>query len=707
PRPRAMANHLNPLLAEAMAAPELTRYGRALTTLDALDLPYILNALQQMGLSFTPGGRFSETELLQRLQVATPHHRLFSRLLRILAEKGMLRREDERWEILPAPPLPHQDVQDLDALTREMMARHPEAETELTLLNRCGSSLARVLQGKIDPVRLLFPEGDLATAASLYRDAPGARLMNGALQNAFRLILEDSPAHRKLRVLEIGAGTGATTAGILPLLENRCAEYMFTDISPGFLTRAGARFTDAPFLRRRILDIEKSPGAQGFRAGARDVVLAVNVLHATRDLGQTLEHARQLLKPGGLLLLLEAVTPLGWVDLIFGLTDGWWRFTDLDRRPRHPLIGISTWKALIEEVGFEEPASVSPDPRVNRALAKQAILMARRPAENRTREGRNWLILADRGKTGEALADHLARQGDACILVHAGDAFERISGSRFRIHPTRPGDFRRLLEETANRGPGGLHGVVHAWSLDAPGAESLTAESLEAALAEGAGSLPALVQALDALEFDNPPALWLATRNAQPAGRTPDLSGLAMSPAWGMGKTIALERPGIWGGMVDLPGGSPGEDAAILANEIRNPDGEDHIAVRAGRRYIARLEKAQPPAPRETRIHSDAVYLITGGAGALGLKAARLLVDRGARHLTLTGRRGAPSEAAREEIQRLERRGVEVRVRRADAAQEEEMDRLIREITAARPLRGVIHAAGLPGYTALSDMNLS
>ncbi|MCP4692354.1 MAG: hypothetical protein GY859_30190, partial [Desulfobacterales bacterium] len=148
PRPRAMANHLNPLLAEAMAAPELTRYGRALTTLDALDLPYILNALRQMGLSFTPGRRFSETELLQRLQVAAPHRRLFSRLLRILAEKGMLRRVDERWEILPAPPLPHQDVPDLDALTREMMARHPEAETELTLLNRCGSSLARVLQGK-------------------------------------------------------------------------------------------------------------------------------------------------------------------------------------------------------------------------------------------------------------------------------------------------------------------------------------------------------------------------------------------------------------------------------------------------------------------------------------------------------------------------------------------------------------------------------
>jgi SAM-dependent methyltransferase len=83
-----------------------------------------------------------------------------------------------------------------------------------------------------------------------------------------------------------------------------------------------------------------------------DLIIAANVLHATADLRQTLGHVQELLSPGGLLLLLEGSGRQRWVDLTFGLTEGWWKFTDQDVRQVSPLVGQAQWRLLLGEVGF-------------------------------------------------------------------------------------------------------------------------------------------------------------------------------------------------------------------------------------------------------------------------------------------------------------------------------------------------------------------
>jgi acyl transferase domain-containing protein/acyl carrier protein len=91
-------------------------------------------------------------------------------------------------------------------------------------------------------------------------------------------------------------------------------------------------------------------------------------------------------------------------------------------------------------------------------------------------------------------------------------------------------------------------------------------------------------------------------------------------------------------------------------------------------------------------VRGDGAYLITGGLGGLGLLTAGWLVEQGAREVVLTGRSG-PSEHAQEQIRGWEQAGVRVRVVRADAANCEEMARVVAEIAA--PLRGVVHSAGV------------
>ena len=160
-----------------------------------------------------------------------------------------------------------------------------------------------MLRGAQEPLELLFPGGDATEATQLYSDTPTARVLNGLLQRAVSSACAQLPAERGLRILEIGAGTGGTTAGLLPLLPADRSEYLFTDIGPTFLNKAQERFSVFPFVHYQPLNIEEAPAAQNLAHLQADLIVAANVLHATRNLEETLAHVRQLLQPGGQLLL--------------------------------------------------------------------------------------------------------------------------------------------------------------------------------------------------------------------------------------------------------------------------------------------------------------------------------------------------------------------------------------------------------------------
>ena len=92
------------------------------------------------------------------------------------------------------------------------------------------------------------------------------------------------PEGRKLRIVEIGAGTGGTTAGILDRLPAERVDYCFTDVGALFTAQAQSTFSNYPFMRYQVLDIERDPREQGFPAHRFDIAIAANVLHATGDL---------------------------------------------------------------------------------------------------------------------------------------------------------------------------------------------------------------------------------------------------------------------------------------------------------------------------------------------------------------------------------------------------------------------------------------
>ena len=95
-------------------------------------------------------------------------------------------------------------------------------------------------------------------------------------------------------------------------------------------------------------------------------------------------------------------------------------------------------------------------------------------------------------------------------------------------------------------------------------------------------------------------------------------------------------------------------------------------------------------------IHPDATYLITGGLTGLGVMSAHALIDLGARHLTLVGRRGAQTPGAGDVIRQLEAKGARVAVLAADMSDPDQVQQLIQHIeTDLPPLKGIIHGAGI------------
>ncbi|WP_437597390.1 SDR family NAD(P)-dependent oxidoreductase [Sorangium sp. So ce590] len=312
--------------------------------------------------------------------------------------------------------------------------------------------------------------------------------------------------------------------------------------------------------------------------------------------------------------------------------------------------------------------------------------------EGRARRGA-WLVLADQAGTGAELAELLRQRGDTCVVAVTGEITARLGAGLYALNLADPMAFRFLLEDAFGGRPA-CRGVVHLWSLDAQAADGVTLETLERDQHLGALSATFLAQALLRRGWRDTPRLWLVTRGAQAVAEAAPVS-VSQAPLLGFGRVLASEHPELRCTRVDLSPARAPEEAASLVRELDATDDEDHIALRASERYVARMARGalRGRLAGGVDLRPDGSYLIVGGLGGLGLSLARWMVARGARHLVLAGRSGA-SEEARRAIDALEARGAQVVVAQADVSRRDQVVELLAAIDRrAPPLRGVVHAA--------------
>ena len=556
-------------LTDANVAPE----GRnsLLADLERWSWARALATLEELGWRRVKGESVDPEELWERLDVLPEHKRLFRRMLEMVAKSGVLDETGDSFTVVVGPddPLPEVLPSDLEEFATRMTGMYPDGLTEIGLFRRSGLALGDVLRGQEDPLTLLFSSGE-PTAADLYLKAPVARAANRMLADAIQALVAELPEGRRLRVIEVGAGTGSATASVLPELPAGRFDYVYTDISAGFFAEAEARFGDGGgSIEYRPLDIEKDPIDQGFDSHSYDLLIASNVLHATRFLEETLANCRALLAPSGHLIALENLRGLGWMDLTFGQLDGWWRFADA-YRPHHALATPAIWSQALGDAGFEGVEVLGVDESTTYEMLDKGVIVAQGPAQVTESPG-VWVLTADDGGVAEKLAAELSARNQTVVLAGRDMAESRES-------------WRSLIETLPDDVP--LSGVVHLQALDGHGAQAATTEIAGDVNRIGASAL-ALVQGVSDSDVIPEKGVWFVTRGAQvlERERAGELAGAVL---WGMGKVVALESAHLRPRMIDLDPGATGQ-LSDLVNELLYPDSENHIAYRSGGRRVARL----------------------------------------------------------------------------------------------------------------------
>jgi len=672
----------------------LANYEVVSPRIDAVAALFIARALEQLGITLKPGETVTTDDLSARGRVLPAFSRLFDRMLRILAEESVLRLEGKgSWRVLRGLP-----AGDPAAQCRQLLDSYQPFSAELSLLARCGQRLGDVLQGAQDPLQLLFPGGDTAILEALYRDSPGAHVFNALVRDAVADLVKQASG-TPLRVLEIGAGTGGTTHHVLPVLPHS-AEYVFTDISPHLIARAQRSFADRPNITCKLFDVDdKNPVEQGFVPQTFDIVIAANVLHATRHLERTVSRVVELLKPGGTLVLLEGTRALRWVDLTFGMTEGWWRFADAELRADHPLLAPARWAALLRKCGFAEVESITN----GFEAAAQAVIVARMPtAANaavsvKARSAPEWIICAETLARGRELAAECAQRDIHCTIV------SRKPDEK----PERPNEYVQRGTQAANV-TALLHDVLAAKTARTTAAvfvagERAGSEDASALVVREGLAATAWLRAL--AHTERAPSLWIATKGVQPVnGVAP--ANLEQAALWGWARVAALEHPDVFGGIVDLDSRGASRVQALL-DAVGGQASEDQIAWRSGQRFVARLIRSQVGQPLPFEWRADRSYLVTGWMGGLGLLLIQWLADRGVRHLVLVGRRGLPEVSeATDVVMSLQARGVRTAIVQADVADADAMSALFKRFGSEfAPLAGVFHLAAAITSRAIAELD--
>lgn len=229
-------------------------------------------------------------------------------------------------------------------------------DVAVAMLTTVGQNLPAVVRGESEMIEHMVADDLLIR---LYREDHKFAACNRSIAEIMRQVSHKYP---RAKVLEIGAGTGGTTLSVLDAIGGAYSSYTCTDISASFFTTLEHKLTEkhSATVDFKVFNVEKSPATQGLTEGGYDVVVAANVLHATRDLSQSIRNARALLRPGGYLIAIEVTGNMLRETGLMGGLEGWWLGVE-DGRRMGPGLNSRQWDEILQQNGFSGIDCISYD----------------------------------------------------------------------------------------------------------------------------------------------------------------------------------------------------------------------------------------------------------------------------------------------------------------------------------------------------------
>jgi acyl transferase domain-containing protein/NADPH:quinone reductase-like Zn-dependent oxidoreductase/thioester reductase-like protein/SAM-dependent methyltransferase/NADP-dependent 3-hydroxy acid dehydrogenase YdfG len=545
-----------------------------------------LNALQIIGADIVPGSFICAKDFCENF-VEKDLWCLMNRLFKICEEQGYLSIIDKnKWKF--SPSLDINFSKQLDEIYSTISIRSVECDLLIPSLKQ----LPDVLRGRISALPLLFPaeeKENVPSAASAYAKGISKRA-NLMLEDAITYILTSSELSGKpstLNILEIGAGTGSATEKIIASLTktNTKYEYTYSDISAAFFVKAKKKFSaHLSSMKFVVLDIGSDPIAQNISAFKFDLVIAANCFHVTKDITECIRNARMLIKPGGVLALLETFEPHPLIDATVGQLPTYWQFEDKDIRRNHCLLSEDKWKFLLLNNGFKTALTTG-----GWSLEKIGILIAATdiciPQEFQLmlNPTKHWIV---------ATSD-VQRFADVKKLF----GYVNRGAQHFQLQSNNTGnpilDLCKFIELHASEQPTSeIEGVIYF----SPQETELNEHTLNFQAQQFYNFMRSFLQ----LDFRG--KMFLITNGAIGAN-TDDVVVPTSASLWGMARSIINETPQIKMKLLDLSAAGGDNPTYQLFTEIWSDQEEYQVCLRDGRRLYPRME------PRDIVFHSKALSI--------------------------------------------------------------------------------------------------
>lgn len=489
-------------------------------------------------------------------RLATPHARWMAALLE---QEGLVEEQGGRVVMVAEPDLPP-----ADELWRVLLQDAPACLPQLALLGRVGSRLPELLRGATDADALVRELRHSPIAEARHDDDPaylGTRLAAEAL---LRKLAVELPAGRKLRVLELAAGSSELPRVVAATCRGDAFDYVLAVPDEEIQARQHAEYHEQPGVVVARLDASTWTLTAGHALPEHfDVVIVRHCLHRASDPRGALAQVRAWLARGGVVLLAER-HPDWSADFVEGLDPTWWQQPEgeaLDSLPRSSLRSPLAWQQALADAGFN-PCEVLTEAAGDGLAAGAYLLLARKPdeaiADPVAPEAASWLLQAD-----EASVD----------LAHRLRCELEAAGQQVAVTTAR--------DDVLPEGLGNLV-CLRGWSDTSDSAGQGLAELMRDVQVLGRRSAQA-------------PRFWCLTRGGAlasglPAGSVPKPWQTAR---WGFGRVVMNEFPALNCTLVDLACDPAGPDTPLrLANELLRPDGACEIILAAGARHALMLDEA-------------------------------------------------------------------------------------------------------------------
>ncbi|MFJ5483609.1 polyketide synthase [Pectobacterium actinidiae] len=347
-------------------AEEQARFDAVWEALETRALRGIAMTLLDHGLFALQGQATGLEEVYRRLKVLPQFERIVRQWLRALSSAGWLAQdglvfvcERSLEQVAAAQAVPSTPWGDaLGAYLDRNIERHAE-----------------LLQGTCSALELFFVD-DYAITRALYAENPAAQCVVRNVERIVRTVAEQhAQGNGKLRVMEVGAGTGATTGAVLAALGERLRSYRFTDVSTFFLDEARKRFAAHEGMAYGLFDINLPVSYAMHPVEGYDLVVAAQVMHDASHVVRSLRRLGSLMKPGARLLLIEATHRDSLLQMAsVGFIEGLGNYQDHRVIDDRAMLDLPQWREALQEAGFSVEL-VWPEPEVS--PIHQHVIVAR------------------------------------------------------------------------------------------------------------------------------------------------------------------------------------------------------------------------------------------------------------------------------------------------------------------------------------------